>query len=244
MHRLGLSYQQIVSESNRLASLNNNRDMRIGKSTLGNIISGTIRQPSTAKLDTLRILLHITRDQLDVAIGLAPERRFIEQLKLKSIRTHEITPDAVSRHRTIQIPIIRENANLAETQFLNAIIQRWVTHEVEYLSSFYPPYLRYFVMGEGDTRASPIAPPGTRMLVNTLVTEIRDAENLSFHERELYCILTQIGLTCAFLEKGPVGKTIFVPHPLSGGVREEVDSHDLKIVGIVVGILSPVIVEK
>src|SRR5215470_850784 len=52
---LGLSYQQLVSESNLLAEQNQNSDMRIGKSTLGNIINGSIRQPGTAKLDTLRI---------------------------------------------------------------------------------------------------------------------------------------------------------------------------------------------
>jgi hypothetical protein len=244
IQRLGLSYQQVVSESNRLASVNNNREMRIGKSTLGNIINGTIRQPSTAKLDTLRILLHLTRDQVDIAVGLAPERRFIEQLKLKATRTHEITHDSITRHRTIKIPIIREDANLATTQFLNAAIQRWTTLEVEYLTSFFPPYLRYFVIGDGDTHASPIAPPGTRVLVNTLVTEIRPAENISFHERELYCVLTHAGLTCSFLERGSAGRTILVPHPLSGGVREEVNSHDLKIVGMVVGILEPFKLER
>jgi hypothetical protein len=244
IQRLGLSYQQVVSESNRLASVNNNREMRIGKSTLGNIINGTIRQPSTAKLDTLRILLHLTRDQVDVAVGLAPELRFFEQLKLKATRTHEISQDSVTRHRTIKIPIMRDDANLATTQFLNATVQRWATLEVEYLSSFFPPYLHYFVIGDSDTHASPIAPPGTRVLVNILLTEIRQAENISFHERELYCVLTQAGLTCSFLEKGPAGKTILVPHPLSGGVREEVNSHDLKIVGMVVGILEPFKVEQ
>ena len=182
MNRLGLSYQRVVTESSRLASLNANPDMRIGKSTLGNIISGSIRQPSTAKLDTLRILLHLTRQELDVAIGLAPERRFIEQLQLKSNRTHEVSPDAVSRHRMVKIPLVREPAQLNSTQFLDAIVQRWSTVEVEYLSSFYPPHVRYLVIGETDTHAAPVAPPGTRVLVNTLVTRVRSAENISFHE--------------------------------------------------------------
>src|SRR5690242_18275969 len=60
MQLLGLSYQQLVSESNLLAEQNRNSDMRIGKSTLGNIINGSIRQPGTAKLDSLRIILHLT----------------------------------------------------------------------------------------------------------------------------------------------------------------------------------------
>ena len=76
MKLLGLSYKDIVLESERLAKLNNNPDMRIGKSTLGNIISGSIRQPGTAKLDALRIILNLSRTDLDVVIGVQPERQF------------------------------------------------------------------------------------------------------------------------------------------------------------------------
>jgi hypothetical protein len=237
MKLLGLSYQQMVRESNRLAKLTNNPEMRIGKSTLGNIISGSIRQPSTAKLDSLRILLHLTREQLDVAIGLAPATRFVGQLEIKSLRTHEVTPDAVTRQRMITIPILREDANLTESQFLGGMVERWASIEVEYLTSFYPPYLRFVIIGEGDTHASPVAPPGTRVLVNTLVTNVREARNVSFHERELYCVLTEGGLTCSYLEVGPTGKVVLVPHPLSGLVREAVSGKDVTIVGLVVGIL-------
>ena len=69
MKLLGLSYKDIVRESERLAHINNNPDMRVGKSTLGNIISGSIRQPGTAKLDSLRIILHLSRADIDAAIG-------------------------------------------------------------------------------------------------------------------------------------------------------------------------------
>ncbi|HKP80862.1 MAG TPA: response regulator, partial [Pyrinomonadaceae bacterium] len=53
MKLLGLSYKDIVAASEKLARQSNNADMRVGKSTLGNIISGSIRQPGTAKLDSL-----------------------------------------------------------------------------------------------------------------------------------------------------------------------------------------------
>src|SRR6478736_9647454 len=96
MQLLGLSYQHLVSESNLLAEQNQNSDMRIGKSTLGNIINGSIRQPGTAKLDSLRIILHLTRTEIDAAIGLQPERRFVEQLEMSRARTHEVPFDAVT----------------------------------------------------------------------------------------------------------------------------------------------------
>ena len=57
MKFLGLSYNDVVVESERLARIHNNTDMRIGKSTLGNIVSGSIRQPGTAKLDSLRNII-------------------------------------------------------------------------------------------------------------------------------------------------------------------------------------------
>ena len=70
MKLLDLNYKHIVSESERLSRLHHNPDMKIGKSTLGNIISGSIRQPGTAKLDALRIILNLSRAEIDAALGL------------------------------------------------------------------------------------------------------------------------------------------------------------------------------
>jgi CheY-like chemotaxis protein len=110
MKLLGLSYKDVVAESERLARLNDNSDMRIGKSTLGNVISGSIRQPGTAKLDSLRIILNLARADMDAAIGLQPERRFGEQLEMSRARTHEVPIDAVTRHRRMKMPIMRDDA--------------------------------------------------------------------------------------------------------------------------------------
>src|ERR1041384_6020452 len=109
MRLLGLSYKDIVAESERLAKLNNNPDMRVGKSTLGNIISGSIRQPGTAKLDSLRIILNLSRAEMDAVIGLRPERRFNEQLGMTRARTHEVPLDAVTRQRRVKLPILRDD---------------------------------------------------------------------------------------------------------------------------------------
>ena len=239
MKLLNLSYKDIVSESRRLAMLNGNPDMRIGKSTLGNIISGSIRQPGTAKLDSLRIILHLSRAEMDPAIGLQPERRFAEQLKMSSVRTHEVTRDAVTRQRLVRVPILRRDVSLRESQFLGALVQHWARVEVEYLGPFYPPYLCYVVVGEDDTYSSPVAPPGTRLLVNTLLTKVRPAENVSYHERELFYVLTPQRLTCSYLEKSADGKIVLVPHPLSGHVREEFKQTEVTIIGQVIGLLFP-----
>jgi hypothetical protein len=239
MKLLGLSYKDIVAESERLAKLNNNLDMRVGKSTLGNIISGSIRQPGTAKLDSLRIILNLSRTDMDAAIGLQPERRFIEQLETSRTRTHEVPLDAVARHRRIKIPVVRDNAKLDDTQFFEGSLKRWTEIEVEYLGSFYPPYLAYVVVGEEDTNASPIAPPGSRLLVNKLLNKAHAAENMSFHERELFYVLTPNGLTCVYAENAPGDKIVLIPHPASGNMREEFNRNEVKIIGQVVGVLYP-----
>jgi hypothetical protein len=234
---LGLSYQDLAVRSKRLAGINKNAGMRIGKSTLGNIISGKIRQPSTAKLDSLRIILHLGRDEIDLAIGLAPKHRLSEQLQIRSDRTHELSLDAVSRYHSLKLPVLKQGADLGQTQFFKALVQRWTQVEVEYLASFFPPHLRYVVIGDDDRRASPIAPPGTRVLVNTLITTMRVSDNTSFHERELYCVLLPRGLTCSYLEQTPGGNVVVVPHPLSGRMREEFSAAEVTIIGQVVGLL-------
>jgi CheY-like chemotaxis protein len=239
MKLLNFSYKEVVSESKRLAALNGNPDMRIGKSTLGDIISGSIRQPGTAKLDSLRIILHLSHAEMDAAIGLQPERSFAEQLEMSSVRTHEVTRDAVTRQRLVRVPILRRDASLKESQFLGGLVQHWARVEVEYLGSFYPPYLRYVVVGEDDSYSSPVAPPGTRLLVNTLLTKVRPAENVSYHERELFYVLTPHGLTCSYVEHARGGKIVLVPHPLSGHVREEFKHSEVTIIGQVTGLLFP-----
>ena len=239
MKLLGLSYKDVVAESERLARLNHNSDMRIGKSTLGNIISGSIRQPGTAKLDSLRIILNLSRGDMDAAIGLQPERRFHEQLEMSRARTHEVPIDAVTRQRRIKIPILRDDAKLEETQFLEGSLKRWANIEVEYLNSFYPPHLSYVVVGEQDRNASPVAPPGSRLLVNKLLTRVNPAEGRSFHERELFYVLTPNGLTCVYAELAQGDKIVLIPHPASGNVREEFKRDEVKIIGQVVGVLYP-----
>jgi hypothetical protein len=239
MKLLGLSYKDIVRESERLARVNNNPDMRIGKSTLGNIISGDIRQPATAKLDSLRVILNLSRTEIDAAIGLQPQRRLREQLKTRRARTRELNADAVTRPRTTKAPILRDDAKLANSQFLEGALNEWASIEVEYLSSVYPPYLGYVVIGEQDTNAGPLAPPGSRVLVNKLLNKVQPAENVSFHERELFYVLTPRGPTCVYLEYAPGGKIVLVPHPLSGNLREEFAREDVTIVGQVIGVLYP-----
>src|ERR1044072_9208663 len=129
MKLLKLSYKDVVSASERLARSSNTPDMRIGKSTLGNIISGSIRQPGTAKLDSLRVILNISRAEMDAAIGLQPERGFNEQLKMTRARTIEVPIDSVTRQRRVKVPIFRDGADLEATQLLAS---RLAEIDVEY----------------------------------------------------------------------------------------------------------------
>src|SRR5688572_28610790 len=99
MKLLGLRYEDVAAESKRLAQINNNPQMTIGKSTLGNIISGSIRQPGTAKLDSLRIILNLSHTEIDAATGLHPQQLLQEQLNMVRARTREVSPDAVTRQR-------------------------------------------------------------------------------------------------------------------------------------------------
>jgi CheY-like chemotaxis protein len=239
MRSLGLSYKHVVAESESLAKLHHNPDMRIGKSTLGNIISGSIRQPGTAKLDALRIILNLSPAEIDAALGLHPEQRFAEELDLTRGRTHELSSETVTRHRKIRIPILHDDANVNETQLLGGAVKRWTTIDVAYLGSFFPPHYSYVIVGENDYNAAPIAPPGSRLLVNKLVNKIRPADNLSYHERELYYVMTPRGYTCAYLETASGDRIVLLPHPDSRSVPEEFRRSEITIVGQVIGVLYP-----
>ena len=234
MKFLRLSYKDVVIASERLAAAHKNPDMRIGKSTLGNIISGSIRQPGTAKLDSLRVILNLSRSEMDAAIGLQPDGHFNEQLGMMRTRTHEVPIDAVTRHRRVKLPILRNDTDMEVTQFLPS---RWTDVEVEYLGSYYPPHLAYVVVGEEDSNAPPIAPPGSRLLVNKLLNEVHPVDSVSFDQRELFYVRTPRGFTCMYAEMAPGDRIVLIPHPASGNMREEFHRDEVEIVGQVVGVL-------
>ena len=235
MRFLKLSYKDVVIASERLAATNNNPDMRIGKSTLGNIISGSIRQPGTAKLDSLRVILNLSRAEMDAAIGLQPEQRLNEQLGMMRARTHEVPIDAVTRQRSVKLPILRNDTDMEVTQFLPS---RWEDVEVEYLVSYYPPHLAYVVIGEEDSSATPVAPPGSRLLVNKLLNEVHPRDSVSFDQRELFYVRTPKGFTCMYAEIAG-DRIVLIPHPGSGNMREEFHRDEVEIIGQVVGVLYP-----
>jgi hypothetical protein len=118
-------------------------------------------------------------------------------------------------------------------------VKRWTTIDVEYLGSFFPPHYCYVIVGEGDYNAAPIAPPGSRLLVNKLVNKIRPTDNLGYHERELYYLTTPRGFTCAYLETAPCDRIVLLPHPDSRNVPEEFRRSEITIIGQVVGVLYP-----
>lgn len=239
MRLLGLNYKHIVSESGRLARLSNNPDMRIGKSTIGDIINGSIRQPGTAKLDSLQLILNLSRVEIDVALGLQRDGHFAERLEMTRARTHELPRDVVTRRRKMKMPFPREKANFEETQFFDESVRQWANIEVEYLASFYPPHVCYVVVGEEDPNASPLTPAGSRLLVNKLFNEVHPANNLNFHQRELFYVRTPHGFTCVYAEIIQGDKIVLIPHPESGNVREEFNRDEVTIIGQVVGVLYP-----
>ena len=137
------------------------------------------------------------------------------------------------------MPILRDDVNLVESLLLEGAVKSWTRIDVEYLSSFFPPHYSYVVVGKDDHNAAPIAPPGSRLLVNKLLNRIRPAENLSFHERELYYVMTPHGFTCAYLETAPGDRVVLLPHPDSRNVSEECRRSEVTIIGQVIGVLYP-----
>jgi len=88
--------------------------------------------------------------------------------------------------------------------------------------------------------AFPVVPPGSRVLVNKLLTKVQRADNVSFHERELFYVLTPNGLTCMYAELVQGTRIVLIPHPASGNDREEFNLDEITIIGQVIGVLYPV----
>ena len=89
------------------------------------------------------------------------------------------------------------------------------------------------------TRASVVKLEDRRNDYAQLLNQVPPPENISFHKRELFYVMTPNGLTCVYAELGAGDKIVLIPHPASGNLREEFNRDEVTIIGQVVGVPPP-----
>jgi transcriptional regulator with XRE-family HTH domain len=228
--RLGLTYRDVEKASYDLASERGRPEFVVRISRLADIENHGVT-PSLYKLYSLSAIYHL--DPLDVCewYEVPLSQHFNDSGHLPAPRTHLTAPPPVVKRVPARFD---PGFHPARTTFLTRMVERWDELEVSVLNG--NPRYRYGYIGLEDHTMEPLLRPGSLVLVDPSLSEVRNSGWKNEYERPIYFLELHSGYRCGWcrLEQN----RLFVePHPLSccgPGIYRHPD--EVEVLGQVVGV--------
>lgn len=228
--RLGLTYRDVEKASYDLASERGRPEFIVRISRLADIENRGVT-PSLYKLYSLSAIYHLDPlkvcEWYEVPIG----NHFHDSGHLPAPRTHLAAPPPVAK----KIPVrFDPGFQPARTNYLARMVERWGELEVSVLNG--NPRYRYGYIGLDDHTMEPLLRPGSLVLVDPALSEVRNAGWKNEYERPIYFVQLHSGYRCSWCRLE--GNRLYVePHPLSASAPQVYRHPDeAEVIGQVVGV--------
>src|SRR5712692_4486581 len=227
--RLGLTYRDIERVSYDLASQRGHSEFIIHISRLADIENRGI-VPSLYKLYSLAVIYHL--DPLEVChwYDVPLTNHFGDGGHVAAPKTHLAAPP-----RSLRLPLrFDPGFDPQRTEYLSRMVQSWTQFEAAAFNE--NPRYRYGYIGLNDHMMEPLLRPGSLVLLDPLLQQVRNSGWRNEYERPIYFIDVRETYRCAWcLREGP--RLILQPHPLSPCAPEVRRCPDeAEVVGQVVGV--------
>ena len=228
--RLGLTYRDVENASYDLASERGRPEFVVRISRLADIENRGVT-PSLYKLYSLSAIYHL--DPLEVCewYQVPFTRHFSDSGHLPAPRTHLAAAPRVVK----QLPArFDPGFHPSRTNYLTRMVEQWGELEAGMLNGH--PRYRYGYIGMEDHTMEPLLRPGSLVLVDPALAEVRNSGWRNEYERPIYFIELHGGYRCGWCRLE--AKRLFLePHPLSS-CAPEVHRHpdEAEVLGQVVGV--------
>jgi len=228
--RLGLTYRDVERVSYEIASERGCPEFIIRISRLADIENHGII-PSLFKLYTLAAIYHL--DPLEVCrwYGVPLERHFLDGGHLGTPKTHLAAPPIALR-----LPLrFDPGFDPRRTAYLSRMVESWGELEGALFNG--QPRYRYGYIGLDDHMMEPLLRPGSLVLVDPVLQQVRNSGWKNEYERPIYFVDVRDGYRCGWcLRDGP--QLILQPHPLSSCAPQVWRCPDeAEVVGQVTGVV-------
>ena len=228
--RLGLTYRDVERASYELACQRGRPDFIVHLSRLADIENREVT-PSLYKLYALAVIYHLDPNDVCQWYDVPFEGHFSDGNHINAPNTHLAAPPA-----RLRVPARFDPAfDPRRTEFLTRMVERWGDLEGTFFNQ--PSKYLYGYIGEDDMRMNPLIRPGSLVLVDPKLRQVKNAGWTNEYERPVYFIELHGGFRCCW-SRCEGGKIILVPHPLSSCAPEVyVHPEEAEIIGQVVGIV-------
>jgi transcriptional regulator with XRE-family HTH domain len=227
--RLGLTYRDVERASYELACQRGRPDFIVHLSRLADIENRDVT-PSLYKLYALAVIYHLDPQEVCRWYDVPFEGHFSDGLQLSAPNTHLAAPPAKMR-----LPVRFDPAfDPQRTEFLTRMVERWEDLEATFFAQ--PSRYLYGYVGADDMRMHPLIRPGSLLLVDPKLRQVKNSGWTNEYERPVYFVELHGTFRCCWCQCES-GNLILVPHPLSSCAPEVYRFPDeAEIVGQVVGV--------
>src|SRR5574337_281721 len=228
--RLGLTYRDVERASYQLASQRGRPEFIIRISRLADIENRGVT-PSLYKLYALAAIYHLNPLAVCQWYDVPLENHFSDGAHLHALKTHLAAPPT-----SLRLPIrLDPGFDPRRTEYLSRMVETWGHFEATLFNG--QPRYRYGYIGLDDNTMDPLLRPGSLVLVDPAIQQVRNSGWNNEYERPLYFVDVRDGYRCGwFLREGP--QLILQPHPLSSCAPEVWRWPDeAEVVGQVVGVV-------
>jgi len=223
--RLGLTFRDVERASYELACQRGRPDFIVHLSRLADIENRDVT-PSIYKLYALAVIYHLDPKEVCEWYEVPFQGHFSDGIQMSA------APPAKMR-----LPIRFDPAfDPRRTEFLNRMVERWGDLEGTFFNQT-SKYL-YGYVGLDDVRMDPLIRPGSLVLVDPNLRQVKNLGWKNEYERPIYFLELHRQFRCCWCQSED-GKLILIPHPLSSCAPEVYRQPDeVEVVGQVVGVAT------
>jgi hypothetical protein len=232
--KLGLTLRDVENASYKIAAKHNNPEFGLPLSRLSEIETrGTAA--SVFRMYTLSVVYRMKFNDLLSIFGIDVKNVAADLAVLSPTKTHVLRsrPSADPIHMPVRMD---PGFDLARTQNLGRMIERWGIVPLTYLHRFATDHYTYGYVGSDDFTLYPLILPGTFVQIDETKNEVSMGGWRSEYERPIYFVETREGHFCAWCSIHN-NQLVLQPHTLSPTpVRAFRHPQDAEIIGQVIGI--------
>lgn len=205
--RLGLTFRDVEQASYELASRRGRPEFVVRISRLADIENNGVT-PSLYKLYSLSVIYHLDPAEVCAWYGVPLAERFRDGTRLPAPRTHLTAPPPERK-----APLRFDPAfDPQRTNLLSRMVERWAHLEAAIVNG-HSRYL-YGYLGTQDSTMGPLLRPGSLVVVDTRLRQVRTGGWRNEHERPVYFLELRDSYRCGWCRLDD-RRLILEPHPLS-----------------------------
>ncbi len=227
--RLGLTYREVERASYDLASRHGRSEFIVRVSRLADIENHGVT-PTIYKLYSLSTIYHLDPQEVCEWYEVPLVSHFGDGTHVATPRTHLAAPPS-----SVRLPLrFDPGFDPRRTSYLSRMVESWGQLEAALING--QPRYRYGYIGLEDHMMEPLLRPGSLVLVDPALSQVRNSGWKNEYERPIYFVDVRDGYRCSWgLLEG--GRLILQPHPLSSRAPEVRRYPDeAEVVGQVVGV--------